>query len=207
MRSARCCGCPVRRFCRCSGLCRFFCLFRCGGVLLCVLFGVLVGVVSLLSGFVCLVSLRARSVLAGVVRCRPSVVVAGLSCLVRLCRPGRFFRSLRRLRLGGLLRVPGCCGRGGPVLVLAGCCLRRSRFRFLRCCRRRRGRVFCLRCGGRVVVLGLCFLPGLGRAVLALAGEALAFFVGGLFGARLFFMRRGTHGQSYDARKFPLALS
>ena len=56
MRSARCCGCPVRRFCRCSGLCRCSCVFAVE-VFCCVCVGCCGGGCGLASGVVALSSL------------------------------------------------------------------------------------------------------------------------------------------------------
>ncbi len=172
MRSSRCFGCPVRRFCR-RGFVVVFVFFFCGGVLLCVLrlwlrrLRPCVGICRVVLGVALLCGFgRRRGVLALLARCR------------------LFVRGGRRLFVRGVSSL--CLARGGRVVpwrcrgfgvrwvfvvVVGG-----LPSRFLRCCRLRGGRARCLR---SVVLL----LFG-GRAFVADSG---LFVVGGVLRGVLFF--------------------
>ena len=177
MRSARCFGCPLRRFCR-RGFVVVFVFFFFGGVLLCVLrlwlrrLRPCVGICRVVLGVVLLCgSVLVRGVLALRVPCAGSArggrrwFVRGVPLFV-LARGGR----------GVPLRWRGFGGRWVFVVVVGG-----LPSRFLRFCRLRGGRARCL----RSVVL------------LLFGADSGLFVVGGSFGLVFFLCGDDIRARGY----------
>ena len=183
-----------RAACRRSGARR--CSSLVWGCSLCVLCrSVLAGVVSLLSGFGCLGSLRAL-VLVVFARCLLLCRVAVRAVLRRWCLGRRGRRAFRRWRSRpmcssvGRLLVRGSCGRGGRVPVRAGSWRSRSRCPSRRSCRLVGGLACWVSCG---VGVGRRGRLGRRRGRLAVEVAGFGFGAGSVAGARPFFYRQTNH--------------